>query len=350
MMDKGAYEALTSLATMTQNLLLNYLIMRSIGTIGMAIMAVSVNVMMIALIFINGTTETLMPIAGTLFGEKDIAGIRYAFRRASVLLLCACITLMACFMLFPKSVGALFGIASAEGHAVLIPALRMFSLYIPLFALNQLILTMYSVTGHSKRANALSFIQGLFFTNGFALLYAFINSDLIWLCYASASATTLAVLLLSAFRTLKKNGWLQTVLLLPPQTSFVKWESSVSAEERSATILSQGILDFCREADVNPRLANRMAVSVEEMLVNTAEFNQDAAPVSVDVMLCISDAELLLRIRDDGAPFNPGQLEAVASLLHERTDLACKLSNTMQYSHQLGFNTTVLSFQRSKQL
>jgi len=341
---KGAFRFVTSTASLVQNLIINTLIIRTFGPDGLAVLTVCINAMMIAIIFIGGTSETLHPILSTLFGEKDIYGIREAFRRAFVIMLALCVSLASAYIAFPEMVGRIFGITG--NLSILDMALRLYAVYIPFYAVSQLLQTLYNSTGHSKNSVYLSVVEGFVLINGYALLLFAINSSLLWLCYALGSATILLLAAGYAAWTRRKEPGLHGILLLPEQQTFVQWQSSFSADNEHASALSQGIIDFCKQMQLPGRLTNHMAVAAEEMAVNTALVNRDGKPVKIDAMVGVSDDEVLLRIRNNGVLFNPLAYNEDNSLIHESIDLMVKLSTSVNYSHQLGFNTVTLSFAR----
>jgi Na+-driven multidrug efflux pump len=91
----GLPKALTQLTSFLRSIVLNALVMFSLGSIGMSVMTVCINVLMISGIFVGGTSDALLPIVGTLFGERDYYGIRQTVKSAYRVLAAACLCLMA---------------------------------------------------------------------------------------------------------------------------------------------------------------------------------------------------------------------------------------------------------------
>jgi len=130
----GLPKALTQGLSFARTLVLNVLIVSALGMSGMAAMTVCVRALMIAAVFIGGSNDTLLPIVGTLFGEKDYTGIRFTVRRAFLFMMTACAGVTALFLIFPGQIAGLFGIR--EGLDVAAPALRMYALSLPIYGLN----------------------------------------------------------------------------------------------------------------------------------------------------------------------------------------------------------------------
>ncbi|MCL2696341.1 MAG: MATE family efflux transporter, partial [Clostridiales bacterium] len=128
MLRVGLPEALTQGLSFLRALVLNLLIVSLLGALGMTVMTLCINALMIASIVIFGTNDTLLPIVGTLYGEKDWSGIRFTMRAALRFLMIAGVAIALIFLLIPGAVGRLLGITSAEGLALAVPALRLFAL------------------------------------------------------------------------------------------------------------------------------------------------------------------------------------------------------------------------------
>jgi len=78
----GMSKAVSQVCHLLRSLVINSVIVSTLGSIGMSIMTVCINVLMIAHIFEGGIADTLLPIVGTLYGEKDFFGIRQAMKIA----------------------------------------------------------------------------------------------------------------------------------------------------------------------------------------------------------------------------------------------------------------------------
>lgn len=347
----GLPKGFTHIASFGRTLVLNSLVMSVFGALGMSVMTVLTNVLMLSNICIGGTGDTLLPIVGTLYGERDIYGVKKTVAGARSFLVLACTALVAFFMLFPQAMAGVFGLDSAQGLALLVPALRLFALYIPLYAAVITLQNLYNTTGREKLASSIALLDGFVFVCAFALLLTRISPKLLWLCYACGSAVTLLSILALGVR-IRRREKVRGLLLLREDAALRQlWDISIDGTREQAAGLSEKVLRACTAHGIEARLANHIGIAVEEMALAAAHYAHADRPGTIDVMILESGEALLFRFRDDGAPFDPVAFVPDASdgLLTDGIALMRAMADEVSYSHQLGFNTTVLRFDRPKQ-
>lgn len=346
----GLPKALTQATSLLRSIVLNGIVMVSLGSIGMSVMTVCINVLMISNIFVGGTSDALLPIVGTLFGERDYYGIRKTVNSAYRVLVIACAALMTFFLITPQTVGLWFGITSQDGLAVLVPALRLFAVYLPFSAFNTVLQNFYTTTGREKIASYIAMLDGFIFVSGFALLFSMISSTLLWLCYACSGAATAAfIFIMGAW--IKRKEQVSGLLLLREENELgTIWDITINATAKEATGLSEQVIDFCLKNGVDALTANRIGVAVEEMAINTASVaHKNRTPGAIDILLHITEDRLIIRFRDDGAIFDPAAYcsKEEEDCVTDGIEVVKKLAASIDYARQLGFNTTLLTFDRN---
>lgn len=349
MLKKGFPKSLMQGTFFLRATVLNSLVMVSLGPPGMAAMAVCMNVLIIANIFINGTTDTLLPIVGTLYGEKDKFGIQKIIRQAAVLLVGACIALAVLFAAFPQIVGGWFGIETQESMAVLIPALRLFVISLPFMGINTILQNFYTTTNREKLSSGMVFLNNFLFVAAFALLLTQINPGLIFLSYACAETATLVFIYFLTRRVSRREN-VSPILLLKEEQSGVSLDVTIPATLQASTGLSQNIIEFCKENGIDEKIANRIGIAVEEMATNTSKFGSKGSRIeSIDIRVHITDTDLTLRFRDDGVVFDPTafrQEDEENGFAVGGIEVVKRLADKIEYTRQIGFNTTVMVFEK----
>lgn len=346
----GLPKGFTHIASFGRASVLNSLVMATFGALGMSVMTVLTNVLMLSNIFIGGTGDTLLPIVGTLYGERDIYGVRKTVASARNVLSIACVVLVAFFTIFPQAMAGMFGLNTTQGLALLEPALRLFALYIPMYAAVITLQNFYNTTGREKFATAIAILDGFVFVCAFALLLTQLNPDLLWLCYACGSAATLLVIIaVSAYIRRREN--VNGLLLIRDEKEHTQvWDITIDSTEKQAVGLSEKVMRFCTEQGVDARLSNHMGMAIEEMALATAHYAHADQSGAIDVMICANDESVLIRFRDDGTPFDPVGFtpDDFDGLVTDGVSLMKTMADDVSYSRQLGFNTTVLRFDRQK--
>lgn len=355
----GLPRALTQGLSFFRTIVLNTLIIGTLGAAGVAAFTVCANALMIAAIFINGTNDTELPIIGTLFGERDNAGIKYTVRRGFIFLMATCIAVTVAFLVFPAEVARIFGITTAEGISVATPALRIYALSLPIYALNRMMQNFFQTTGRAKFASILAVASDFVFVVIFAFVLSGINSDYIWYAFVAAEAMTLLFAVGVSIWIRKKEKVSRILLLKQNAPDEVFAEFSIPATVEASVGLSEKIIEFCRENGIDESCALKIGIAAEEMAVNTARYGGKKAneknstagkvpPVGIDVFIRITGTEIILSQRDGGINFDPTHYNS-----HETEyavggiELVRRIAADVKYITQLGFNVTIINVPRT---
>ncbi|MEA4898236.1 MAG: MATE family efflux transporter [Eubacteriales bacterium] len=344
----GLPKGLNQGTSLLRSMVLNAIIMATLRSPGMAAMTVCLNALAIASIFIGSASDTLLPIVGTLYGEGDAVGIRGAVKAAGRAMLIASVLIVMFFLGWPQTIGGWFGITSNQDLHVMIPALRMFALSLPFYAINNLLQNFYATTGREKLASVIAVLDGFVFVVLFALALTQIDGRLFWLCYLLSEIATLGAVLWAGLRVRREEN-VRGMLLLGEEEPGALWEVTIPAEVEAATGVSEQIIAFGIRHGLTPVLANRMGVAVEEMAVNTAKHGRGKNKgTTLDIRVRLTPSQLVVSLRDDGIPFDPtvypekdGTSFAVSGI-----EVVRRMATKSEYTHQLGFNTTVFAFDR----
>lgn len=344
----GLPKSLIQAANILRSLVLNGIIIGLFGPIGMSVMAVCLNVQMISNIFVSGVSDALLPIVGTLYGEGDNFGIRQTMKNAARVLAISCTALMAFLLIAPQVMGTAFGINSAEGFDALKPALRLFALYLPFDAAVQLMQNFFTTTKRRSLASVMVLLNGLGFVLLFALIFSQAIPSIFWLCYACSGAATIFTAFIIC-RVIGRREKVSGVLLLHEQnTDAVQYDITIEASAEQAAGLSEHIIELCKSHKCDVSLANKVGMAVEEMAVCTAYYaHKDEKQGVIDVRLLFGDETLDIHFRDNGTDFNPLEFRADENdgCITDGIELMKRLSNGIEYTRQLGFNSTHLRFQ-----
>ncbi len=343
----GLPKALVQVSSILRALVLNSIIVTTLGPIGMSVMTVLTNLLMVSNIFVTGTSDALLPIAGSLYGEKDYYGIRKSILSACKVLIFAVIGLVVFFIITPETIGKWFGLTSKESLDVLVPAVRMFALYLPFQAFNTTLQNFYNVSNRKPVALAIPLLDGFAFVCLAAIILTNVDENIIWLCFAiSGLATSLTTLII--IKIIQKKEGVKGILLLKEEKfEGASAEFSIEANSKDAVSLSENLITFCLEHKIRPVNANRIGLAVEEMTVNTAKVNSSEKKVPlIDVFLRISKDEIILKFRDNGKPFDPTSAKSEEELAISEIEVLKSMATRIEYIGQVGFNVTLYILRR----
>ena len=105
------------------------------------------------------------------------------------------------------------------------------------------------------------------------------------------------------------------------------------------------VFAFCADNHISDRDAKVLGLAVEEMAANIVQYGYRSGQKNyIDISFTIQDDKYMLRIRDDGVPFNP--MEYKQKEQEEVTvggiALIKKMASNFQYMRVLNMNNTVI--------
>lgn len=301
----GVPAMLSIICEMTRNSVMNVMIIRFIGENGVAIYTVCLNVILIVELLLGGIIGAMEKIGGVIYGEKDYFGLRAITRNILVYSYTLLALLLLILFIFARQAAGMFGINDESILSVAQVALRIFFLALPGYVFNRFFISYYETTEHSGYANMITILEycGVLLPAVFIFsqIARMIGADTLnfMMCGLVAGELVTAVLTVLTVK-LRNRG--EGILLLPERNEEVL-DFSVAPSLEETPHIPRQIISFC-EGKVERSCANKMAVAVEEMAVNTIKHGGRSLS-SIDVMLSVSDDGLVLRQRDDGIPFDP---------------------------------------------
>ena len=343
----GTPKALMLCLSFLRFLALNALIMATLGKNGMIAMTVCLNALMLASMFINGTMDTLLPIVGTLFGEKDYKGIFFSMRTGLKFMFIACFLVITGLLVFPEAIGRIFGIQSAEALSIVSSALRMYAFSLLLYGVNIMLHNFYTTTGRAKLSSLIVILNGFVFVLFFAFVLSRYNSNYIWMAFLLSEAATLLVVLLVG-KFIRKKEAVTGVLLLNQKTDSKSLDLTIPATIESAVGLSDFVVAELASVLSDKSSLLKIGIAIEEMAVNIAKYGHKKKQGFIDLLVRITDEETILRIRDDGIPFDPTlyTTNEINDFAIGGIEVVRRLAKNIVYSRQLGFNISIITLSK----
>lgn len=304
---------------MIRGFVMNGMIMAVLRENGVAIYTICNNMYLILKMFVGGIMESVPYIVGALYGDRDYGGIRAVVKKLFSYAIPAALVLMMLIFFFTKAFCLTFGVRSPELQELIIRVLRIYLLAIPFQLWNYFVMQYYGAVGKSGISSLVSC-----FGNGIALILVMMPCVMADQAFGGDGYTGFAGALILAeiitfltfvlYKKLKRSG--KGILLIPEKNDGICLDVSIRSQVTEAVALSAEIQEFCEKHGVDRSRANKIAVAAEEMAVNTAKYGGDVSGW-IDVRLLIlrdpdetgSQNGMLLRIRDNGVPFDPTTYE-----------------------------------------
>ncbi|MBO5246148.1 MAG: hypothetical protein J6B28_02685 [Eubacterium sp.] len=304
----GAAAALNNLCNMLRTIVLNALILRTLGEDGASVFAVASAVLNFATAFVAGVGQAVAPLVGVFYGERDDTSIRMLMRSSVRYALILMSSLFGVSLVGCVPLAYAFGMRSwtMVGQTAIAICWMMLSL-IPAAVVNCMIFYYMTMNYHSL-ASILTFLRSFGFVSLLAWLFTRIHMEQWMLAsFVCGEVATLLTCLLLTVVIRKLHPQLKGVLLLEYEASEGQYISfSVPGSAEGAVGASAKISEFCEQQELDMRYSMMLPLALEEMLVLVNEhcFEQDES-MYADVRIMLSKEEVLLRIRCGGKLFDP---------------------------------------------
>ena len=319
------------------------------GTDGTEVLAANLLFLTLLSMFSGGINQSVLPLVGVLFGEKDYRSIRMLIRYVFRILMAIVGVSVAFAMAFPQVILAAGGITQ-DLAARAANDVRLYSVSLIGTAVTFLMIYYYTTVSQTKAAGILAWTEGLvaalpavwLFSRAFGLTG-------VWVGLIFAEIAGLAVTWLYAKRVCAKSGGrLTDFYLIEKNGSELLYDVSIKATREDAAGISTDVIRILAEKGVDRIPAEKAGIVLEETAVNLARMNKK--PVDMDVRVLENGNELTLALRDNGIPFNPMEYapaeQAGGDPRGDGIMVIRSVADRIEYSLVLALNQTTITFKQ----
>ena len=330
-----------------QIFILNTAVLQMLGVEAMEIYAVCTNTLIMAELLAGGIISVIPNICGVLYGEKDYFAIRRLMKKVMVLSSGLILILTVVFLIFPEKIAIMFGMEKESLLPTAAVCLQIYSLSFVFYVFNEFLQTYYQTILETMLATLDTVLE--FFVLLIPITFLLMNYYGIYgVCAAVAISELLTIIIVEATRKVLQNrGKLpqEGLLMIPNPEHDDSFNSTIEATEKNAVGISKKIIEYCQAHNVDERTAYILGLSAEEIAVNISRYGyKNAKKAYVDINLSRDGERWLLRIRDDGIPFDPTKYKSdeEGKFLLGGINLIRKLTKNFTYTRVLDMNNTII--------
>lgn len=302
----GSSMALNNLCNIFRTVVLNYIILRALSEDGLTVFAVIGTINNFSNSVISGIAQTITPLIGVFYGEKDNISMRTVVREAVHKGIGIILIMTAAICLSARLIGVSLGVTDMPQ---LVPAVIMFALSFLPGMMNHVYIFYYFTTEKIGLANTLTFLRGFAVLVASALCFSYIRlPGLIWISFAAAEGITLLVSVAVACTQCGNNEHLNGMLMLDDRYEEEDRYLAFTVENTAAAAAdaSEKITLFCREKEMSSKASMTIGLAVEEMLLIIFEHCLSGREGQyADVRIMRMDREIILHMRCAGRLFDP---------------------------------------------
>lgn len=302
-----------------------------------------------------GVGQAATPTVGMFFGEEDRTAVRDTLKTTFRVGFCLVIPVAAALCAFPSLFAKLLGLDGGGVLALSETALRSFALGLPLYLMNNVLMSFYQCTQRVGLATAICVLQSLVYTLALSfLLVRPMGADGVWLALLlGEAATLLTVFLYTCIRNKKISLSVSSLMMLeanfggnPEDRLELSIPNSMEALMRVAT----GIYRFGEKRGMDEKALHTLSLCIEEMAGNVVEHAfKPGEKRYLDLTLVDRGAYLLLRLRDNGAAFDPLAYLSARKKEDYGIRLVHALADGISYRRSMGLNNLVIRLRKEKQ-
>lgn len=304
---RGSASGLNNLCNMFRTMLLNAWILTFVGKEGASVFAVACSVLNLTTATVFGVAQTVSPLAGIFYGEKDEVSIRMLMKRAAAY--AALIHIVLFLVTFPAAgrIAGFFGMKAEPLASRAASAVRWVTLSLIPAAVVNVFIYYYVTLRKTVLSCVLTFARAFGFTALFIRFIIMIGKPgHLYIGFVLSELASLLLVWLLAAVERRRHPGCKGILLLEGTQSENTLSFSVQNTAEGAVRASQEMADFCRQNEVKKSLAGFLPMALEELLVIVNEHCLQGRGVQyIDVRILFDEDGLLMRIRCDGKIFNP---------------------------------------------
>ncbi len=305
----GGASGLNNLCNMFRTLVMNFLVLRFLGADSASAFAVACSIISFAAASVFGCGQTVAPLAGVFYGERDLVSIKLLMKRTRLYSVIIHGVLFVGIALCAEPLAEFFGIHDSHVLTDAAFAIRMAALSLIPAAIINVYIYFYTAIGENRIAMLLTFLRAFLLVVVFALLF-FVSGFGKWymVAFPIAEIAGIGCMYAIAAGKRKRKPELKGVLLLKGVEKEGEniYSFSVRGNKEGAVSASMMMEQFCEKNDIDPRFAMSLPLALEELLVimNERCLGEDEKKFA-DVRMMVDDQGIILRIRCGGPIFDP---------------------------------------------
>ena len=349
----GLPGAAVNLYQTVRGLIVNYLVTSFVGSAGISAFAAANNLLGIVWAVPAGMLAVSRMMISVSVGEEDRRTLtdvmRVMFSRY-VPLMCG---IVAAIILLARPLTGIFYQDPAEPvYMMTVWGLRILPLCMPFSVISNHFTCYGQTSGKHALIHVTSLLDGFVFVSLFtALLIPWLHMNSVYVANVLNGFFVLLVFL--GYAWLKNRHFPRSMeeLMVIPKNFGVPEDERIDITVRSVdevVTVSRRVQEFCRQRGIDSKNAYYAALFLEEMAGNVVEhgFTKDTKQHTVDIRVAHKDGQVILRIRDDCVPFDPGERQKIASpddpVKNIGIRMVYRMAKDIEYQNILGLNVLTI--------
>jgi len=349
----GYSGALSRFVEMFRCLIVNFLVLKYVGSVGLSAFAASNSLLAVIWAVPFGMVAVSRMLFSISIGEEDRRSLVNAMHITLTKGQLVMLGIVAALILLAEPLTRMFYQNPSDPvYSMTVMGFRILPLCMPL-AMISLHFACYAQAAEKKTLSVvLPVVDGVVGVVLFSfILIPSLKMNGLYIANVLNGMLCCAVILISAWIELKRCPRSLEDLMAIPKTFGAAENERIDITVRSmdeVVEVSRQITAFCAQRGIDRRRAFFAGLCMEEMAGNVVEhgFTKDRKHHSIDIRVVHKDDSVILRIRDDCAAFNPSERDEVSQPDETGGNvgihLVCRIAQSVTYQNLLGLNVLTL--------
>lgn len=281
--------------------LLNTIITNALGVMGMNIWSICLQVLMLSLVVINGTTGTIYAVGGIICGEEDWMGLRLFELRVVKVLILSIVLFVIVVEINPLWLASIFGADENMRAAGLSRALRLFFLCEIPFAYLFIRQAMLQLLEYRMLASVIAIAQLVLLLGG-VWGASLIDPQLIWASFPVSMFAVLLAVYTVMFFIHRKKPKTSIISLIPTEEESLMLVRSVECTSDGVAAVKGEMETFVKNHSQN---AAGALERIHALTTNLLERTKTGKDQFCDILISFKADEPFVKMKDTQRAFEP---------------------------------------------
>lgn len=353
----GAPTAVSRISDTLKVMFLNNLMVTavSVGAVTALNVRTQANNIMGALVV--GIGQAVIPVVGMFYGEQDGTALKDALKTTLKIGLTLSGIVAVILLLFPAILTNAFGVTEPDIREMSTLAIRLFAVGMPVALLNNVLMNFYQSTGKTGLATVICILQNLVFTVIMAsILIQPMGSTGVWTAFLLGEVLTLlTVVLYVTHKNRKFSTKISSYMLLEENFGGDpkdRLELSIGNSMDEVMNVSSNIYKLGHRHKMDEKMLNQISLCIEEMAGNVVKHAfKPGEKKWFDVLILDKPESVIIRMRDNGAAFDPSNYLNAADEADKEGQFGIKMISSIadrfDYSRNMGLNVLIITLNKS---
>ena len=292
----------------------------------------------------GGVLNIIPNLCGIFYGEKDYYSLKSVTKKIYWITIIMTVVISAFILIFPGAYCAIFGYTESGHSDYINPLLWVYLISFVPYEINKFSMNYYPTVDKNVPSIITVFLRELIIVLPLTLILLHTNGLMGYSIASAANEVATVIIVYIFIHFYNKRKKTHGIFMLEKYEG-VSFDVSLDNQEKNAAIVSEQITIFAKKHNIPNRESQIVGLAAEEMVDNIIVYGykNKRSHNYIDVNLKLIDDTLLLRIRDDGIPFDPTKYEFDDNEEYSTSGIKLikNLTDKITYMRILNLNNTV---------